>query len=268
MQEPEFQAIKSTAAAVTERGKNFPGKISSQIPAQPLPRNGLPSRADGHARFKPLVAPDPSPPAPPRKQPHPRTIERRGIELPAAAKHAALIGSPLNTLITASWRPLAETDGCVNKTWQRKGPRDRDAYFRDEIRRWCKRAGVTFRAIWSRAIGSKKVGPHIHIFINCPPALIADLVAFIEKLTGADAKFGHVSKSAKTVARSWGGGWQIDRNVEGPDGERRITNYICRQHVHHTAPQTIDGKDFGSTAAIGPKARKKFLAAYGACNGR
>jgi hypothetical protein len=259
MQKPEFQALKSIPAAVTERGKNCHDKISSQIPAQPLPHNGLPSRASGHARFDPLVPHDPSPPTPSRKHPHPRTVERREIELRAAAAHAALIGYPLNTLITASWKPLDDEDGCTNATWQRKSPRDCDAYLRDEIGRWCRRAGIPLAAIWSRAIGGKKVGAHIHIFMHCPPALIAELVAFIEKLTRANA-FGKVSKSAKTVARSYGGGWQIDRNVDGPDGERRITDYILRQHVHHTAPQTIAGKDFGSTAAIGPKARQKFAA--------
>jgi len=259
MQKPEFQALKSIPAAVTERGKNCPDKISSQIPAQPLPCNSLPSRASGHARFDPLVAHDPSPPTPPRKHPHPRTIERREIELRDAAAHAALVGSPLNTLITASWKPLNDEDGCDGKTWQRKSPRDCDAYFRDEIGRFFRRAGVPFTAIWSRAIGGKKVGAHIHAFAHCPPDLIADLVAFIEKLTGAQA-FGKISKSAKTVARSWGGGWQIDRNVDGPDGERRITDYILRQHVHHAGPQTIDGKDFGSTAAIGRKEREKYAA--------
>jgi len=263
MQKPEFQALKSIPAAVTERGKNCSDKISGQIPALPLPRKGLPSRAPAHARFKPSVASDPScpiqPPAPPRKQPHPRTVERRERKLRASTAHAALIGSPLNTLITASWKPLNDEDGCDGKTWQRKSPRDCDAYFRDEIGRFFRRAGLPFTAIWSRAIGGKKVGAHIHIFMHCPPALIADLVAFIEKLTGAQA-FGKISKSAKTVARSWGGGWQIDRNVDGPDGERRITDYILRQHVHHAGPQTIDGKDFGSTAAIGRKARKKYAA--------
>jgi hypothetical protein len=259
MQKPEFQAIKSIPATVTERGKNCPDKISSQIPAPPLLRNGLPSRASGHARFDPLVPHDPSPPTPPRKHPHPRTIERREKELRASTAHAALIGLPLNAFITVSWKPLDEADGCTNATWQRKSPKERDEHLRDELGRWCRRVGVPFASIWSRAIGGKKVGAHIHIFMHCPPALIADLVAFIEKLTGAQA-FGKVSKSAKTVARSWGGGFQIDRNVDGQDGERRITDYILRQHVHHTGPQRIAGKDFGSTAAIGPKERQKFAA--------
>jgi hypothetical protein len=102
--------------------------------------------------------------------------------------------------------------------------------------------------------------------------MLDDLVAFIESLTGADADMmaGKASQSARTVAQSGGGGWQLDRNTGGVAGMRALTEYILSQHDKpgHAAAQDIDGKPVGATEAIGPKARKKFLAAYGACNGR
>jgi hypothetical protein len=270
-QETDHQAMKSTAADRTELATKRADKISSQIPAPPLLQRGLPSRAWMHAPVFPLGEDSPSRHVPARKPPHQRTVKLRKDQLRAAAEHAGLIGYTLNSFLTITWKTLGDEDGCDGKTWQRKSQKARDRYLLTELARFFKRAGVPWLAIYARAISTTVrvnghvVGAHTHVFMHCPPHMLDDLIAFIESLTGANADMtvGKTSRSARTVARSGGGGWQLDRNTGGVAGMRALTEYILSQHDKpgHAAAQDIDGKPVGATEAIGPKARKKYAAA-------
>jgi hypothetical protein len=257
------QAMTSTTFGVTKLATRSPDPISSRMSTQPLPQQGLPSRAPRHARAALSVPLKPSTSAPQTLQPHPRTPKRQKVSFHGAVAFADRIGCPLNTTLTIAWEKLENADDCHGVHWQRLSPKARDQYLRKALGYACGREGMIWAAVWGRDIG-RDVGAHIHILMHWPRGNLAKLIADIERITGA-ADFVKPGSTAAKVARSWGGGWQIDRNIR-PDrmaGTLYMADYILGQHDQHPAPPNIEGKAFGITEAIGPKAQSRAAASYG-----
>jgi hypothetical protein len=186
-----------------------------------------------------------------------RTMQRHKAKSEKAVRFAQTIGCPLNYTLTVAWETMEHADGCRDVFWLGLSPKERDGYLRRELGRICLREGFPWAAVWGRDIGHR-VGAHAHNLMHVPTNKTAIMVEEIERITGAPS-IVRPSATAKVAARSWGGGWDLRRNIR-PDqmaGALDMATYIVDQPTKHPAPPKIEGKIFGITEAIGRAAQDR-----------
>lgn len=167
---------------------------------------------------------------------------------------------PINHGITVSWDALLRAGEHNEGHCLTRNDAERSQYLRSELARFCRSLGIPFAAFWGRDVG-KMMGSHDHIGMFVPSPRRKQLVALIERITGSTAEFVIEGYCADTVARSVCGGWQIEINNWGKEGDKasalRWAGYIAEQHAKHPAPPDLKGKAFGISEAINKAAQER-----------
>ena len=168
---------------------------------------------------------------------------------------------PINLAITVGWVVLIHAGAHNEGHCLGLDESGRDERLRAEL---CRLRPMTadkapFVALWARAIGGH-VGHHIHLglFWSIGVDGLKKLVALLERLTGSPAAPTDTLKDRNVIAQSVCKGWQIKRIYGSTQliGALNWCEYML-QHAdkHLEVPQ---GKTFGLSQAIGPKARAAF----------
>lgn len=192
---------------------------------------------------------------------HQRRNEKdRLVRFEQAAAFAYAMDWPINHGITIAWDALLRTGEHNEGHCLTRDDAYRSQYLRSELARLCRSLGIPFAAFWGRDVG-KMMGTHDHVGMFIPTYHRNQLVALIERITGSTADFVIAGYAADTVARSVCGGWQIEVNNWGKEGDKasalRWAEYIAAQHAKHPAPPDLKGKAFGISEAINKAAQER-----------
>lgn len=206
--------------------------------------------------------------AKPKERQHPReTREQRRVKKDRRSNFMQAVAFafardwPINVAITVGWVVLIHAGAHNEGHCLGLDEAGRDERLRAEL---CRSRPVTadkapFVALWTRAT-ARHVGHHTHLGLFWPPRVgsLEKLVALLERLTGSPAAPTDTLKDPNVLAQSVCKGWQIKR-IYGKTQLIGALNWIeyMLQHAdkHLEVPQ---GKTFGLSQAIGPKARAAF----------
>lgn len=182
-----------------------------------------------------------------------RGFLKRRSDFRNAALFAEQRGTPLRLFITITWH------ACVFAGERKEGSliglpdEKRCTELRNRLRRKCQALGITFACIWARAVGARH-GEHIHVFMACPFIYEREILSVIERVTGASLDPG--SYGYPVIAASDCKGWLVVLNYRGTRGAVELAeDYLATQSHWHGVGQSIRGKAFGTSQAIGRTSR-------------
>lgn len=182
-----------------------------------------------------------------------RGFLKRRSDFRNAALFAEHRGTPLRLFVTITWH------ACVFAGERKEGSliglpdEKRCTELRNRLRHKCKSLGIAFACVWARAVGARH-GEHIHVFMACPFIYEREILSVIERVTGASLDPG--SYDYPVIAASDCKGWLVVLNYRGIKGAVELAeDYLATQSHWHGAGQSIRGKAFGTSQAIGRTSR-------------
>jgi hypothetical protein len=177
-----------------------------------------------------------------------------------AIRFAEVIGLPMRLTFTLTWSCLTELGGRNEGNILGRTDEERCAELRERMARWAKELGFGFALVWGRAV-APDVGAHMHGLVCWPPEHIDVLIDLFASVTGSDVSDDPFDPSNPNEQagdiRSYCRGWLLRWGKFGLGGALRFSDYIAEQDEKFPELQTLAGRCFGSSNAIGHSERRK-----------
>mgnify|MGYP006084926989 CR=1 FL=1 len=216
------------------------------------------SEADCTYSIPPFFLPSPtkaqSGPIPPSGKGKPRIFIDRQKGFYEAVRFAETIGLPMRLTFTVTWGCLIDLGDRNEGNILGKSDEERCADLRKRMGRLAKRLGFDLALVWGRAVGPD-VGAHIHGLLYWPPMHIDALSDLFASMSGSDVSLAPYQQAGDV--RSDCGGWLLRWSRRSLEGAIEYADYIAKHDQKFTKLQTLAGRCFGNSNAIGHSERRK-----------
>lgn len=177
-----------------------------------------------------------------------------------AIRFAEVIGLPMRLTFTLTWSCLTELGERNEGNILGRTDEERCAELRERMARRAKELGFGFALVWGRAV-APDVGAHMHGLVCWPPEHIDVLIDLFASVTGSDVSDDPFDPSNPNEQagdiRSYCRGWLLRWGKFGLGGALRFSDYIAEQDEKFPELQTLAGRCFGNSNAIGHSERRK-----------